>query len=110
MSVAGRFSNWNILIEIIGIELSEIIRERLKGEVIVAPSAPPKAYLVPLVKNELRERGYEELARKYRLSSRTIRRYEKWKLRHDRIISPSGREYFLLDRQIQKRNLKKVPD
>lgn len=110
MSVTGRFSNWDIVIKIIGIELSEIIRERLKGEQIAVPSAPPKAYLVPLVKDELRERGYEELARKYRLSSRTIRRYEKWEIHHDRIISPSGREYRLLDQQIQKRTLKKVPD
>lgn len=78
-----------------GFELSEIIRNEFLGEEIRIPSKLPVTYIVPIVKSELKKNDYKSIAKKYNLSELTVRRYERWEMREDKLISPDGHTYFL---------------
>lgn len=93
---------WTRVIEILeenlskvktGFELSEVLRQELKGEEIRVPVKLPVSYIVPIIKKELRSASYHDLARKYSLSEQTIRNYDMWKVQGNKLISPDGREY-----------------
>lgn len=79
-----------------GFELAEIIRNEFKGEEIRIPSKLPVAYIVPIVKKELKSgSNYERIAATYGLSVKTVRRYETWNIQGGKLVSPDGHEYLL---------------
>lgn len=86
---------WDKIVELIGDENAEKLRVEFRGEEIRIPVHPPKETLVPRIKEDLKNGTYEEIAKRYSLSVKTVRRYEKWKVKDGRLISPSGREYLL---------------
>jgi response regulator of citrate/malate metabolism len=88
-------SEWMDVIETIGYEAAEKLRKRYLGERIRVPSMTPRNLIVPIIKKELRDSTYKELAKKYGLSERSIRRYESWEIKDDCLTSPSGRKYYL---------------
>ncbi|HDZ62553.1 MAG TPA: hypothetical protein ENH40_05350 [Nitrospirae bacterium] len=87
---------WDRVVKLIGYDNAEKIREEFKDEEIRVPVKPPKTVIVPLIKDELKTGRYEEIAKKYNLSIDTVRRYEKWQVFKDKIVSPTGRVYPLL--------------
>ncbi|MBF0472654.1 MAG: hypothetical protein HQK93_02825 [Nitrospirae bacterium] len=72
---------------------AEKSRYEFGDEVIIIPKNLPKGLIIPMIKKDIRHGNYEEIAKKYNLSASTVRRYEKWKLIDDNLISPSGRIY-----------------
>jgi hypothetical protein len=88
--------DWDTVVDLIGFEASEKIREVFARERIAVPARPPRSVIVPAVVEDLGSMSYKEVAKKYGLSYRTITRYEKWKIRNGVLISPDGaREYLL---------------
>ena len=68
---------WERVIELIGFEDAEKLRQEFAGMELKVPKRIPKAILAPAVKRLLPGMSYEHMAKVTRLSVRTIRRYEK---------------------------------
>lgn len=87
---------WTRVIEIAGFDVAEKIRQEFAGEEIRVPSKLPVTYIVPLVKEELKQGNtYEHIAKNYKLSVKTVRRYEQWTVKEGKLVSPDGHTYFL---------------
>ena len=84
---------WKRVIEIIGLEKSELLRYEFAGETFRIPKKLPKYIVVPSVKAFLKDHTYGQCADRYGLSECTVRRYEKWKVEDGVITSISGRKY-----------------
>jgi len=84
---------WSRIVELFGEEIAERMRQEFAGETVRFPKKQPKETIVLIVKAELKSKSYQEIAQKYKLSERTIRNYERWEIKEDRIISPDGRSY-----------------
>lgn len=88
-------SEWMDVIYVLGYDTAEKLRKRYAGETIRVPKKTLRNIIVPIIKKELRETTYKNIAKKYGLSERTIRRYETWSIKDNRLISPNGNVYEL---------------
>lgn len=86
---------WDIIREIISEEQAHAITQRLSGCNVYIPSVPDKEAIIYAIKVDLKTMSYKAICKKYGLKELTVRRYEKWKIINNKLISPNGREYQL---------------
>lgn len=84
---------WDAICEIITQEQADEITRRLSGSRVYIPAISDKISIIYAIKTDLKNMKYKDICKKYKVSTLTVRRYEKWKVKEGKLISPNGKEY-----------------
>lgn len=67
---------WERVIELLGDDQAEMLRKELAGCTLKVPKKVPRVIVIRMMQQQTLAGRYQEIAAKYGLSGRTLRRYE----------------------------------